>query len=191
MDEKEIKIGQAALAQFAKFGVRKTTMQDVADAAHISRQTLYNYVAHKEALLKLAARTYFTDNISRCEAELESVTNLSDAFDILIQYFIAEPWQTMKAMPEASDFEASTHDVIADEVQEATHLKKNLIITYFFRFDHAQVLSVDKVRIMAQFFCASAAGIKSTALTEDELLDMSTALKITFLAALEPASEAA
>ena len=80
-------------------------------------------------------------------------------------------------MPEASDFEASTHDVIADEVQEATKLKKNLIITYFFRFDHAQVLSVDKVRIMAQFFCASAAGIKSTALTEDELLDMSTALK--------------
>ena len=35
MDEKEIKM--AALAQFAKFGVRKT-MQDVADAAHISRK---------------------------------------------------------------------------------------------------------------------------------------------------------
>lgn len=191
MDEKEIKIGQAALAQFAKFGLRKTTMQDVADAAQISRQTLYNYVAHKEALLKLAARYYFTDNIARCAAELETVTSLPDALDSLIGYFIAEPWQTMRAMPEASDFEASSHDVIADEVQEAIKMKTSLIIKLFRRFDTAQALSDDLIIIMAQFFSASAKGIKSSARDQDELIELSAALKLSFLASLQPESKAA
>ena len=41
--------------------------------------------------------------------------------------------------------------MIADEVQEATKLK-NLIITYFFRFDHAQSYLLIRCYIMAQFF---------------------------------------
>ena len=59
MNNKDDIIAQGALTQFAKFGLRKTTMQDVADEASISRQTLYNRVPNKDALLRLVAKYYF------------------------------------------------------------------------------------------------------------------------------------
>ena len=72
MENKDILIAQAAMQQLSKFGLRKTTMQDVADAAEISRQTLYNRVPNKDALLRLVARFYFNDNIHRCDPRLRS-----------------------------------------------------------------------------------------------------------------------
>jgi TetR/AcrR family transcriptional regulator, regulator of autoinduction and epiphytic fitness len=43
---------EAALSVFLKFGFRKTSMDDVARAAHVSRQGLYLHFEKKEALFK-------------------------------------------------------------------------------------------------------------------------------------------
>jgi AcrR family transcriptional regulator len=44
------RIFKAALGCFSRFGLRRTTMDDVAAAAGVSRKTVYNYFTNKSAL---------------------------------------------------------------------------------------------------------------------------------------------
>ena len=49
---REEEILQAALACFARFGMQKTTLQDVADAAGLSRATVYRYFPDRAVLIE-------------------------------------------------------------------------------------------------------------------------------------------
>ena len=120
MENKEAHIAHAAMQQFSKFGLRKTTMQDVADAAGISRQTLYNIVPNKDALLQLVARQYFTDNLQRCRMALDAAAQLFDLnqeLEILIAHFVISPG--IQSRPWLRPSEAATNAAIADEVAVA------------------------------------------------------------------------
>ena|SRR5882757_580530 len=45
------RIFKAAVACFARYGLRRTTMDDVATAAAVSRKTVYNYFTNKSVLI--------------------------------------------------------------------------------------------------------------------------------------------
>jgi AcrR family transcriptional regulator len=45
------RIFKAAVACFARYGLRRTTMDDVAQAAGVSRKTVYNYFTNKTVLI--------------------------------------------------------------------------------------------------------------------------------------------
>lgn len=169
MKNNEKHIADIAMQEFAKYGFRKTTMQDVADAAGVSRQTLYNYVATKDELLKLVARHYFADAIHQCETELAQAKNLSDAFDSLINNFVCAPWHMIKSIPEAEEFEATSNDIIGDEIQKANSQKAALVEKTIIEHLEKTKRALCKPDEIAAFFCATAAGIKSNAQSEDEL----------------------
>ncbi|WP_218025940.1 TetR/AcrR family transcriptional regulator [Nocardia miyunensis] len=64
----------SALATFARFGYRKTSMEDVARAAHISRPGLYFLFASKEDLFRAAVGQALEQDI----AEVERILGESD-----------------------------------------------------------------------------------------------------------------
>src|SRR5689334_15023942 len=45
------RIFKAAVSCFSRYGLRRTTMDDVAAAAGVSRKTVYNYFTNKSALI--------------------------------------------------------------------------------------------------------------------------------------------
>ena len=186
MTDKDDIIAKAALAQFAKFGLRKTTMQDVATVAGVSRQTLYNRVPNKDELLRLVAKFYFTDNISRCQEGLKNCKDLSACWDVVITHFVIEVWQTMNAMPEAEEFEMSAHEVIAKEIEIATNEKIALIAGMISRFEDAAALNNDKPEDIGRFFCATAQGIKTSAHDESALNALAKTLKQSLLTLTAP-----
>ena len=59
------------LAVFAHYGFRKAAMEDLARAAGISRQTLYNRFRTKQAVLDWAVEGYLGDTRARAVAELQ------------------------------------------------------------------------------------------------------------------------
>ena len=174
MKNKDAYIAEIALQQIAKFGFRKLTMQDVSEAANISRQTLYNHVANKNDLLKLVAHHYFESIIQRCEADLNQSSDLSAAFDCFITHFIIEPWRTIKSIPEAEEFEATSNEIIGHEIKQATTQRIALIektIKFYANKRRDQVINnqfIDAAHI-ASLFCATAIGIKAAAETEEGL----------------------
>src|ERR1700760_1814976 len=54
VDPRHLPLLDAAVGVFARYGFRKTSMDEVARAAGISRQGLYLYFASKEALFRAA-----------------------------------------------------------------------------------------------------------------------------------------
>ena len=177
MKHNEKHIADIAMQEFAKYGFRKTTMQDVADAAGVSRQTLYNYVANKDELLKLVARHYFADAIHQCETELAQAKDLSDALDSLINHFVRAPWHVIKSIPEAEEFEATSNDIIGDEIQKANSQKAALVEKTLVKHIEKTKRALCKPDEIAAFFCATAFGIKSNAKSEDDLNILCAVLK--------------
>ena len=60
----------AALSVFARYGFRKTSMEEVARAADISRQGLYLHFRDKEALFRAAIARMMETGLARVDAEL-------------------------------------------------------------------------------------------------------------------------
>ena len=76
----------SALATFARFGYRKTSMEDVARAAHISRPGLYFLFSSKEALFHAAVTQALDRDIAAVEHVLADAgrpltVRLIEAFD--------------------------------------------------------------------------------------------------------------
>ncbi|GAA4546672.1 TetR/AcrR family transcriptional regulator [Pseudonocardia xishanensis] len=72
------RILDAADACYARFGIAKTTMEDVASAAGISRATLYRTFADREALLTALVRRRAKQNMTRTRPRLLTLPTLAE-----------------------------------------------------------------------------------------------------------------
>ncbi len=59
------------LTAFANYGFQKTSMDDLARAAGVSRQTLYNRYKTKQAVLDWAVSGYVAERLQRAQAHLK------------------------------------------------------------------------------------------------------------------------
>lgn len=78
---------ESALETFSRFGYRKTSMDDVAKAAHISRPGLYFLFESKPALFRLATTHALNRDLGLiakklAESDLPLKARLIDAFDL-------------------------------------------------------------------------------------------------------------
>lgn len=70
-DERRVALLQAAIGVFFRYGLHKTSMDDVARAAGISRQGLYRHFSSKEELFGETVRFVVNDALHRAIAALD------------------------------------------------------------------------------------------------------------------------
>jgi TetR/AcrR family transcriptional regulator, regulator of autoinduction and epiphytic fitness len=85
-DPRRSKLLDAALATFLRFGYRKTSMEEVARAAHLSRQALYLHFATKEELFHAAVAHAMTQGLEAasnrlCDGTQSLEARIAGAFD--------------------------------------------------------------------------------------------------------------
>jgi AcrR family transcriptional regulator len=78
MDDKRQRILEAARKRFRYYGVRKTTMQEVARDASVAVGTLYLYFKDKDDLLVAGTEEYVTRHRQQAEAILASDASAAD-----------------------------------------------------------------------------------------------------------------
>jgi TetR/AcrR family fatty acid metabolism transcriptional regulator len=78
MDDKRQRILEAARKRFRHFGVRKTTMQEIASDADVAVGTLYLYFQDKDDLLVACTEEYVTRHRRQAEAILASDASAAD-----------------------------------------------------------------------------------------------------------------
>ena len=76
MDEREKPIVEAAIRVIMRYGVKRTTMNDIAGEAGIVRQTLYNVFQNKEDVLRATIRYVTETSINEIRAGWQRVTAL-------------------------------------------------------------------------------------------------------------------
>jgi AcrR family transcriptional regulator len=83
--DRRVAVMESALVTFARFGYRKTSMEEVARAARISRPGLYFLFASKEDLFRAAVSQALEDDVAEVQRILESDgpfrDRLLDSFD--------------------------------------------------------------------------------------------------------------
>jgi TetR/AcrR family transcriptional regulator, regulator of autoinduction and epiphytic fitness len=73
---RKAEILDAAIGVFGRFGFKKTTVDDLAKAAKLSKQGLYLHFTSKEEIFTAAIRKYLSDSLRRVEQELSNENSM-------------------------------------------------------------------------------------------------------------------
>ena len=68
--DRRLRVLDAAIGTFSRYGFRKTSMDEVARAAEISRQGLYLYFRNKDDLFREAMQKLLDDGLETVELTL-------------------------------------------------------------------------------------------------------------------------
>ncbi|MFC4914014.1 TetR/AcrR family transcriptional regulator [Actinomadura gamaensis] len=116
----------SAMATFARFGYRKTSMEEVARAARISRPGLYFLFSSKEALFRAAVDQALTRDLEAAEQALAGTDRplrerLAEAFDHWTARYIGPLTSDVAAVIEANP------DLLGDTARTAPQRFEALI----------------------------------------------------------------
>lgn len=105
-DSRRTRLLDAALATFVRYGFRKTSMEEVARAAGLSRQGLYLHYATKEDLFRAVLRHFLESGHAAVSASLKADADLEaklvGAFDAWLGRFVGLVGDEMSDLYEAS-----------------------------------------------------------------------------------------
>ncbi|HEX6245701.1 MAG TPA: TetR/AcrR family transcriptional regulator [Polyangiales bacterium] len=107
-DAAKTKLLDAALSVFLRYGFRKTSMDEVARAAHISRQGLYLHFSTKEELFRATVQHLLQSAFEAAAHSLEDGTRplperLVGAFDAVVGRFVGMLGSDTADLAEASN----------------------------------------------------------------------------------------
>ncbi|WP_299478760.1 TetR/AcrR family transcriptional regulator [uncultured Roseibium sp.] len=103
MNEREIKIVETALQLFSHYGVKKTTMSEIATAAGVARQTLYNAYDCKEQLIYDAVEHHVRKSARLISKECSELDDLGARLDVAFRHLSAKPCEMMLQMPHGEE----------------------------------------------------------------------------------------
>lgn len=162
MTDRDHKILDAAIAVFARYGVRKATMGDIAEQAGMSRPTLYARYANKDEIMAAAMQLISERVINEVVEAWQSAETISERIDIFLDCAIVRFFDQIKQMPDSGDLMIGSGD------GAATHLgaeqgKIDLLAGLFDTRRDALAAHCMTAAELADFFYASASSFKFTA----------------------------
>jgi TetR/AcrR family transcriptional regulator len=108
------RILDAAYQCFIRHGIRKTTMDDIAAAAGMSRPAIYQYVRNKEDAFRRLAARIFDCALVRAEQAAAGEGTLTQRMDRILAVKLALTQQLFHDSPHASELIGETARVSAD-----------------------------------------------------------------------------
>jgi len=103
MHDRQTTIIEAALRRFGTFGVKKTTMSDIADEAGVSRQTVYNAFEGKDQLVYAVLKGHAFLIRQRISEGSQADDSLEDRLTVLYQELVAAHDAAMRASPHSDE----------------------------------------------------------------------------------------
>lgn len=174
MDDKDKKFVEAAITAFMRYGVRKTTMADIAEAAGVSRQTLYASFANKDDVLVAAIRHITEETRVAVEAGWASATSLSEKLDIYFEKAVVEIFLILKSAPDADDVVSGFSEAgkaASEAAYEAKRQTLEKMLTPYLEDSGASAVA------LSDFIQTSSAAYKYSARDEAHLRDLLGTLK--------------
>jgi AcrR family transcriptional regulator len=98
-EEVKQEIAEAARRVFSKWGLNKTTMEDIAQEARKGKSTLYNYFGSKEEIFELLAVTELMRIIDRAKESLDAAATAREKLRTYIATELVEIKKTVGLYP--------------------------------------------------------------------------------------------
>ncbi|MEO1193896.1 MAG: helix-turn-helix domain-containing protein [Pseudomonadota bacterium] len=181
MNAREEKIIEAAVRLFLRYGVKRTSMNDIALEAGIARQTLYNAFSNKDEVMRATIRLFADRAMAGIEAGLADAATLGEQLDVIFHFITVAPCDLLNASPNAEDIVAGFNAASEAELADAAERNRVIIARVLEPYGAAIEKSGLTRDLYADFIQRAAHGAKYSARDRDHLLQLLTALKVSVL----------
>ncbi len=171
----------AAIRVFMRYGIRRTTMNDIAEEAGLVRQTLYKAYSNRDEVLCAAIRFYSDKSLDAIRKGWSEADSLAAKLDVYFEQAIVASYAVVRASPDAADMIGGYNAAGKAEIQRVQSQKAEAIaeiLAPFAKAIQATNMSVDQY---ADFIQCASIGLRDTAQSEEHLLAQLVALKASVL----------
>lgn len=186
--DRQAAILNAAFHSFAAYGFRRTSMEDIATAAGLSRTALYLHFKSKEDIFRSLSVRYFEEALRDMAAELGR-TDRSPA-QTMQAAFVAKDGKFMDVVfstPHGRELLDAGFSISADLAKAGEVGMARLLTAYFAR--HHIAPGVGSAEDLAQTLTAALWGLKGSATSLASYRDGQALLAALFAMALTPAPD--
>ena len=181
MNDREEQIIDAALRVIIRYGVKRTTMNDIASEAGVARQTLYNLYANKEEILRATIRLFAERTLAAIAAESTETEDLGRLLDTVFEHLAVRPFELLCDSPDANDILRGFNDAAKEELSNTMELFRVEIEVCFTPY-RKQLRTVGLTpQQLSDFVQRSLGAFKHDAKDKEHLLELLYSLKILIL----------
>ncbi|SFR40299.1 TetR/AcrR family transcriptional regulator [Litoreibacter janthinus] len=185
MSDKEALILEAAIELFTRYGIRRTTIGDIAKLAGTSRQTLYASFANKEEVIVAAITHYSTQSLLALERVWVSDAPLAQKLDDHFRIAIVEPFEAMASSPDMKDILLGPSKDAQAAVQCGNDARLELLAHAFQGYAPQLERNGQTVEDFANFAQTASIGFKYNAASRSDLDTLLQSLKTIILRTLQ------
>lgn len=135
----ETTIIEAAIRSFLRYGARKTSMNDIAMAANVSRQTLYDLFGSKDDLIRASIRSITDKSIADIRVKASSVKTLSEQLGVYFEENVIKSFEMMLVSDDPQDLVTGHNEAGKAEIA-LSRLKHEALLSEWLS-PHAAALS--------------------------------------------------
>jgi len=169
-DEKRQRIVSAALAVFFKYGYQRVSMNEIAEAAGISRPGLYLYFSSKEEVFRAAIIQFADSLIEEISKGLPSQKTIEGKVRYAFEVWIVQRFDLTLNSPEAKEISDSSYEFAQDALDQSYEKLKSVLASllkgHVKSSGNKKTLSAEK---MAHILTSAVRGFKLVAKSATEL----------------------
>ena len=181
MTETEEQILEAAVTTFVRFGAKKTTMTDIAEAADVSRQTVYALFGDKDGVIVAAIR-YVTDrSLAAARARLAGASSLSEQLDIYFAETVTKSFELLQTAGDAEDLISGHNQAGKEEIGRSHQRHKALVTELLAPYEDTIARTEQSHAALANYVVTVAMAIKYGAADREEFESLLSSLKASVL----------
>ena len=184
MSDRRAIVLDAAVRVFLRYGVKRATMNDIAEKAGISRQTLYNLFSGKTEVLSTVIETSTADAIARIDAQIETAETLDQQLDLVFDEMVLKPFDLLAQSPNAADIIEGMNGTAREALETCSQDYVALLVRILSPHGAALSAAGHEVAELAEFIQVSAYGAKKVARDRAQMVAVLATLKALILGAL-------
>ncbi len=181
MKDRDATILDAAARLFLRYGVKRTSMHDIAQEAGISRQTLYNAYSNKDAVLCALIRAHAEQAHAEILEGLETTQDLGAQLELVFDRVTISAYDLLMESPNSADLVDGFNSISQAEIDAAYDQIRALLARLLAPYREAILGNGLSVEQLADFVQRMTKAAKSTASDRAHLLDLLQTLKLATL----------
>lgn len=179
------KIVDAAIATFIRYGARKTAMTDIADAAGVSRQTLYDQFGSKDDLVEAAISRNTDLVLARISERLGEADNLAESLDVYLTETVVRTFERLQTSEDVEDLISGHSDAGRAAIRKSHQRHTKVMIDLLEPYGNQIESTGQSTKQVAAFLVRNAMSLKHCE-NKRELNAMLDSLKTSILLAAAP-----
>jgi AcrR family transcriptional regulator len=118
-NEKTEQVLAAAWKVFVKYGYRRVTMADLAEAAQMSRPALYLVFSSKEQIFIEVVARLTNLNLKEIREGIQSLKTVDEKLNFAFEVWYIRPYELIQSSPDAADLYDSVKEFAADAIHRS------------------------------------------------------------------------